>query len=283
MKHTLLFLLILCFISCSDSYKLKYEKAEKELTTLRAENERLKNGLKTLETDLEGFKNTPQKLFANASQLYSEKKILELMEIKSNLNRYHPESNEAAQINEMCNKLDLEIKKQKEEAKKREIAEKEAAKKKRMQAVNKLKKKYDDVSAITWYYNPYFTHYNNTNLTSAYIGQSDGSIWLRLKMSYNGDDWIFFEDAYLSYDGSTKEIYFDKYKDKETDNDTEVWEWIDVSVDNDLYAFLKEMVKGKSVKMRLSGKYSKTRNLTSKEINGLKDVLLAYDVLKNGQ
>jgi hypothetical protein len=30
--------------------------------------------------------------------------------------------------------------------------------------------------------------------------------------------------------------------------------------------------------MRLSGKYSNTRTLSSKEIRGLKDVLLAYDV-----
>ena len=40
------------------------------------------------------------------------------------------------------------------------------------------------------------------------------------------------------------------------------------------------MVNGKSVKMRLSGKYTKTRNLSSSEIKGIKDVILAYDVLK---
>ena len=40
------------------------------------------------------------------------------------------------------------------------------------------------------------------------------------------------------------------------------------------------MVNGKSVKMRLSGKYTHTRNLTSTEIKAIKDVLLAYDVLQ---
>ena len=40
------------------------------------------------------------------------------------------------------------------------------------------------------------------------------------------------------------------------------------------------MVNGKSVKMRLSGKYSKTRDLSVNEIKAIKDVLLAYDVLK---
>ena len=40
------------------------------------------------------------------------------------------------------------------------------------------------------------------------------------------------------------------------------------------------MVNGKSVKMRLSGKYTNTRKLTNTEIKAIKDVLLAYDVLE---
>ena len=100
-------------------------------------------------------------------------------------------------------------------------------------------------------------------------------------MSYVGDDWIFFENAYLSYDGNTKSIPFKKYEDKDSDNSGgEVWEWIDIEVKDDLLDFLREMVNGKSVKMRLCGKYSKTRDLSASEIKAIKDVLLAYDVLK---
>lgn len=98
-------------------------------------------------------------------------------------------------------------------------------------------------------------------------------------MSYEGDDWIFFTSAYLSYDGNTKYIPFDEYREKKTDNNTRVWEWIDVGVDDDLISYLNNMVNGKNVKMRLSGKYTHTRNLTSTEIKAIKDVLLAYDVL----
>ena len=42
------------------------------------------------------------------------------------------------------------------------------------------------------------------------------------------------------------------------------------------------MINGKVLKMRLSGKYAKTKTLSVAEINGIRDVLLAYDVLKNG-
>ena len=100
-------------------------------------------------------------------------------------------------------------------------------------------------------------------------------------MSYTGEDWIFFESAYLSYDGMTRNIFFNEYKEKESDHSGgNVWEWIDVEINESLLEYLREMVNGKSVKMRLSGKYTKTRNLSSSEIKGIKDVILAYDVLK---
>lgn len=119
---------------------------------------------------------------------------------------------------------------------------------------------------------------------SVYIGKDSSKTWLRLLMSYKGEDWIFFEKAYLSYEGNTIQIPFDKYKEKDSDNSGGyVWEWIDVKVDSSLLSFLKDFSNGKSQKMRLSGKYVKTRNLSVKEVKALQDVLLAYDVLVNGQ
>ena len=102
-------------------------------------------------------------------------------------------------------------------------------------------------------------------------------------MSYEGEDWIFFERAFLSYDGNTKEIVFDKYDDKESDNGGgSVWEWIDLSVTKDLELFLKEFAKSKKAKMRLTGKYTKTRTLTFNERQGILDVLNGYEALKGG-
>lgn len=166
------------------------------------------------------------------------------------------------------------------------IAENEAKikaeKEKRMRAVNRLRKEYDDVSGITWYYNPYFVHYDNTNRISLYIGQDNTDVWLRLKISYEGSNWIFFKDAYLSYDGNTRQILF---TDKETEvgNGGRVWEWIDVPVEGSLLSYLKDFTEGKSIKIKLSGKYSKTRAVSNPERRALNDVLLAYDVLTKGE
>lgn len=251
-------------LSCNNS------ELERKIQTLTAEVTLLRDSLNKVIPELERYRNDPVKLCSNVDELYKSGNVDELNVIKDKLAKYHPESEQYTKVSNLIEKYEAE-----------QIKKAEAEKKARLKAVSKLRKKYDDINHITWYYNPYFTHYTNTNYTSIYIGQSESSLWLRLMMSYEGDDWIFFESAYLSYDGNTYYVPFDKYREKETENDTRVWEWIDVSVNDELLSFLKKMVNGKSVKMRLTGKYSKTRNLSSTEIKAIKDVLLAYDVLKN--
>lgn len=242
---------------------------ERKIQSLTSEVTQLRDSLNKVMPELEGYRNSPEKLCSNIDELYKAGDIYELKSIKDKLEKYHPESKEYTIVKDLVSKYETE---QQEKA--------EAEKKERLQAVSKLRKKYDDINHITWYENPYFRHYTNTNYTSIYIGKDESSIWLRLMMSYEGEDWIFFESAYLSYDGNTFNIPFDKYRDKKTENDTRVWEWIDVRVSDDLLAFLRKMVNGKSVKMRLSGKYTNTRKLTNTEIKAIKDVLLAYDVLE---
>ena len=259
-------------VSCGPSQS-EYNAVVNENKTLKAEVENLTAAIDACKAEIEQYQTTPEILFSQAQSFIASKDISGLRSICSKLEKYHPASSEHKKAQDALQKLNDEIE--------RAAA---AEKAKRMKAVNKLKKQFDDVSGITWYYNPYFTHYNNSNHVSVYMGKIDsGKPWLRLKMSYYGDDWIFFENAYLSYDGNTIEIPFDKYKDKESDNYTECWEWIDVPVSETILSFLKELVNGKTAKSRLSGKYSNTHTITKTEIDGIKDVLLAYDVLLNGE
>lgn len=262
----LLFVVLLC--SCvSDS---THDEIVTKLQALQVENNKLNE-------ELAKYKLKPEKLVTSAKLAFDEQNKVELLEIKNLLVNYHPESSQLKVVDEYIAKL-ISIKNQERLAKEVKI---KAAYKRKMAVVNKLKKEHDDVSNITWYYNPYFTHYSNTNRISLYIGQENSRVWLRLKMSYQGDNWIFFENAYLSYDGNTQPISFNRYDEKETENSGGgVWEWIDVSVDKRTLEFLNKMIEGKKIKMRLSGKYTKTRNLSRNEKRALTDVLLAYDVLK---
>jgi len=231
-----------------------------------------------LETQLDDCQNGADKLHARMKLSYDNKDFEDCKEIYAEMEKRHPESEQFPEVKLIYNKI---IKAEKAKAEQERLLV-EKAKQEKLKALKKLKKKHDDVSGITWYKQPYFVHYTNTNLTSIYMGDNGSTRWLRLMMSYQGEDWIFFKRAYLSYDGNTKEIIFDEYDDKETENDGGVWEWIDLTVTKDVEAFLREFTKSKNAKMRLSGKYTKTRTLTWKERQGIIDVLNGYDALNEG-
>lgn len=259
-------------VSCGPSQS-QYDALVKENRSLKSEISKLKTALDACKAEIEQYQTTPDILYSEAKKCIEKKDIEGLNVICGKFDKYHPTAPEAQKAKAELVKLIRE---------RERIAAAEKAK--RMQAVNKLKKEHDDINGTTWYSNPYFKHYNNSNHVSLYMGKGKtGKPWLRLKMSYYGDSWIFFDHAYLSYDGNTMEIPFNEYNDKKSDNDTECWEWIDVAVSDIILNYLRKMVNGKSVKMRLSGKYSKTRDIPKKEIDGLRDVMLAYDVLLHGE
>lgn len=268
-KHLFLLTFSAVLVACGPS--------QAEFDAVQCENVNLRAKVDSLNKELDAYKYAPAKMLAQARQAAKEGRTSSLTYIYSQIKKYHPQS---AECNEVQKLVDASIANERAKVE-AERKKQEKDKQERLKLVRKLKKERDDVQNITWYYNPYFTHYNDKNLVSLYMGETASSLWLRLKMSYSGDSWIFFEHAYLSYDGITREITFDKYRDKKSDNYTYVWEWIDVSVSQADLIFLKAMVNGKSVKMRLSGKYSKTRNVTASEIKAIKEMITAYEVLNN--
>lgn len=264
MKRILLiFTAVLILGGCSNKEKEKIIELQNQVSKLKIQIDKCRNGA--------------DKMLAKLKIAFEKDNFSLVKSIYSEFENRHPETKEFKDAKTFYDKvLKIEEKKQKEA---KRIAEEKRQKK--LKALKKLKKKSDEVSGITWYYNPYFTHYNNTNLTSIYMGDKESTQpWLILKMSYHGDGWIFFEHAYLSYDGNTKEIFFNEYDDKETENSGGgVWEWIQVSVNSDLKSFLREFAKSKNAKMRLSGKYSETRTLTYNERKAILAVLNGYDAL----
>ncbi len=267
-KNLILVVISLLLISCDNkSNKLRISALENKVDSLNKE--------------IEMYKNSPDKLYAKAKMFFISRDLQNLKDINIKLKTYTPETSICKSVDSLYTELTKQI--NDSILKINKIRQDSIAKieKEKLLSVSKLAKKYDDVNGITWYEPKTFTHYNNENLTSLYIGKKSGSTWLILKMSYSGDDWIFFENAYLSYDGNTINIPFDEYSDKKTDNDGEVWEWIEISPNDEIIAFMRKMVNGKSIKMRLSGKYTRTRNLSAKEVTEIRDALMAYDILKN--
>ena len=246
-------------------------KAEKENVELRSNVDSLEAVVKSMRADLDCYRNSPEKLCANVDELFKANKDKELKEIAAKLRAFHPESPELKKVDGYIYEI----------AQNR-LKEQERIKAERMKAVDVLNKKYDDINGITWYKSKAVNHNVWSNKASLYIGKDNSQVWIRLLMSYYGSDWIFFENAYLSYDGNTIRIPFDKYRDKKSENSGGmVWEWIDVMVEPSTLAYLKKYVNADNPKMRLSGKYTETRTLSANEIKAMKEILLAYDVLKN--
>lgn len=250
---------------------------EKHIKSLTAANQLLKDSIENLKDslgntleELENYKNSPEILCVNIEKLKSSNDTIALLSIKEKLERYHPESNKVKVVGDIIRQIKLSAKKKSDEEKKN-----------RLTAFSKLRKRHDSVQNVTWCYNPYFNHYDNITGTSIYMGKTKSAVWLNLKMSYGGEDWIFFDRAYLSYDGNTMCIEFDEYEDKTSDNDGYgVGEWIDIRAKKEVLSFLRSMVNGKKVEMQFRGKYAKTKTLSANEIKGIKAVLLAYDTLK---
>lgn len=258
---------------CSDKKTVDAVNDNDEKKMLQSTVDSLQNIVTQLQKELDGYKYAPEKLCAEAEQLFKNNNEDKLKDILGKLRQYHPEASEIRTIEGYLNTIT-----------ENRTKEQERIRSERMKAVDVLRKNYDDVNGIMWFYSKQTNHRVWSNMASLYIGQDNSKVWLRLKMSYYGNDWIFFENAYLSYDGNTFAIPFDRYSDKKTENSGGmVWEWIDVGVDSGLLSYLHEFVKGGAPKMRLSGKYTHTRNLTTKEIKSMQEILLAYDVLKNGQ
>jgi hypothetical protein len=113
-----------------------------------------------------------------------------------------------------------------------------------------------------------------------YIGESkEGYHWLRLKTGFHNEDWIFFNRIIILVDDKTSEIEFNEYKDKETEVNNGIYEWIDINADNKI-KLLESICNGKRAKIRFDGKYHLDFELTQKDIINVKHVLEYYKTLK---
>lgn len=142
----------------------------------------------------------------------------------------------------------------------------------------KMRKKYDKYEKTTWYYNSTFKHYNKSNNVSLYIGRKEKHVWLRLRASYYGSDWIFFDSAKFSYGEEIATLLFSR-SDVERDNSGGyVWEWIDIAAgDTDV---LRAIAESPDASIRFAGKYVHEHKLTKREKSAMLQVLDGYEALE---
>ena len=247
----------------------------------QSDYDKLKKENEILKTELNELKFGADKLLTQAKTQIESKDFVSAQQALETLIQKHPKSEQVKEAKLLLPKIEQGIK-EKEEATQAAKLEAEKAEKVRLaNATKKLRTQYDDVKGITWYYDRSTPQYTNYNSFHIYMGkEKDGKPWLRFRIQYTADDWLFIQSYIIKTDNSSYTIET-TYGEVETDNGSGgIWEWFDVPMDNTKYSIIKDIIDSKSVKLRYNGKqYYKDRFLSSTEKQGLKNVLDAYESL----
>nr|MDA3843623.1 hypothetical protein [Candidatus Kapabacteria bacterium] len=166
---------------------------------------------------------------------------------------------------------------------KKEESEKARKEKQRMaNATKKMRKTKDDMNDITWYRDKSSPRFTNINGFFCYIGNKDKSNpWLRIRIQYVADDWLFIEKYIINVDGKKYTISEQKSGEIETDNGSgDIWEWLDRTVSNDEYEIIKAIAHGNKVKIRYVGRqYHKDKTISGRQKQALRNIIDAYEAL----
>lgn len=142
----------------------------------------------------------------------------------------------------------------------------------------KLRQKYDDVEAITWYYDKTTPESNRTKNIHLYFGKDkNDAVWLRLRIRYSGSNWLFIDSYTIKADDDVFEINT-SFGEVERDNGYNgIWEWYDTVVDLNTLTMIEAIIVSKIVKIRYKGQqYHYDRIISTPEKIALKNVLDAY-------
>lgn len=149
----------------------------------------------------------------------------------------------------------------------------------RLAPVKKLVKEVDKVEGVTYLQSRYRPKYLNTRSTVyLYIGTKEGyRPTLRMKVQYTASDWLFVQDMAVGMAGMKFAFIDGPF---ERDNNSTIWEWVDVEPNPLQIEMLRKMAEVDDVTLRFDGQqYHKDVTLSSKDKQALREVLDAWDAL----
>ena len=114
-----------------------------------------------------------------------------------------------------------------------------------------------------------------------YIGFNDQSQWLRFKVKFYGDDWLFVK----SYKVAADDYRWQSPKmDFERDHSSgSVWEWIDVSAGKEEIKVAKALANAQKATIRFQGnQYYSDKQLQDDQQNSIKKIIELYSLMGGG-
>ncbi len=274
-----LILIIFMFSGCSSGESIQTIKQEN--TNLQAQVTSLKQENQSLKSQLDEIKNGAKNLYNNIQNYYKDKSYDKAKEEIKNLLQKHPDSEEAKKAKQLLSTINIKIKNDAEKTQLIEKQKKDADKKRLAESTKKMRKQYDEVQEVTWYFDKSSPQYANVNSFYVYIGTKKDSLpGLRLKIQYTADDWIFINKYIFKVDNKTFEIDTGDFGVTRDNNGDGIWELYDVELSKENYDLIKAIISSKKTIIRHQGdEHYSDRVITSTEKQGLKNVLDAYEAL----
>lgn len=248
-----------------------------ESTNLRAESTALQTKLTALRSELEDIKFGANRLLAQAKSAYEVKNDAEAKKLLSDLMQRHPSSPEIKEASVLIAQVDFRIAIAEQQRKREEEQKAQEERRAFERALGNMKKSTDEMTNITW-----ISHRNapvSGKHVSVYFGSRKGSAKiypLRLKLQYQGDDWLFVHSVIVKADDTVYEL--DNLKFERDHSSGTVWEWIDMPIEN--HRMLNHCLSAKRVVVRFNGaQYYNDFILPKGQQTQLREVYQAWKVM----
>jgi hypothetical protein len=148
-------------------------------------------------------------------------------------------------------------------------------------ALGSLNKRVDAIEGTTWFEDkadPVSHSPGGWSRFHAYIGLKDGPPWLRVRVQYGGEDWLFCRSFIVVADGKRYDsgpVVFKRENFSET-----VREWYDTLVSEREMAMLRAVVASNEAVIRFHGEtYVFDAAVSAAQKQSLQNVLGAFDAL----
>jgi hypothetical protein len=141
--------------------------------------------------------------------------------------------------------------------------------------VTGLNSRTDDIEGTTWYSPDPADNYKTA--VYLYIGQKQtGRPWLRWKIRYYGEDWLFIRRYRVKIDDAEAVTVLPTREIKRDNSGGSVWETFDEPASKHAH-LLNQMLAGKTTHLRMEGSEGhKDIELGPEELQRMRDVLLVF-------
>jgi hypothetical protein len=141
-----------------------------------------------------------------------------------------------------------------------------------------LNSRTDDIEGITWY-SPDPAHDYDTAVYLYFGRKQTGQPWLRWKIRYYGDDWLFIRRYRIKIDDAEAVSVLPTKEIKRDNSGGSVWEIFDESAEDHAH-ILNQMLAGNTAHLRMEGTQGhKDVELGPEQLQRMRDVLLVFRYL----